>query len=435
MRRLFAAAAVGSVLAGCAQTSNDWRRAVWQACEAEHAQLPTRTMAATSLVVEGAGLAETQVFQLLSERHLEYVEVRVAQKAEGGKRIGWPDCCRFSWPWGDANWATQAYVRLSLGKVSDAACRPELSERWKAPPFMPDTCLLAEEVTQPSASVRLDQKPATSPREWGWWRLAEVETGRVLAQLSSDTVRGDGAGGRRLKRDGDTSPLDCRNSQYVLVDMLRNPVQETRARSPQLISEVTVQPNISLAEIQGRASEWPKLDVSGQVEYLSEEQDWGIFSSEIRWQEWAAHVKNAKESPGRIARHGSRLIDLNNATLTRLNTGTEGHLKWWTHAAFNGFFVAKREGPDGERLLARFDRNGKLEWVVRIDAGSVPPSRAGRAFEFQGAIVEGEDLVLYDRGRTIQPGETRPPNAKSVVTAFRIPAKRLPPMEGQPLAR
>ncbi|KQW46667.1 hypothetical protein ASD88_09830 [Pelomonas sp. Root662] len=166
--------------------------------------------------------------------------------------------------------------------------------------------------------------------------------------------------------------------------------------------------------------------------YLSKEEEWNIFNSSIRLEEWTEHIENAKRNADGIAPHGHQLIDLGEATLIRLDSGNEGHLNWWTHAAFNGFFVMKREGVDGKRLLARFTRQGQLEWVVSIAAeDGLSTRRDEPALDFKGAAVEGGDLVLYGRGQLVQPKEKGPADSYAV-TAFRIPVERLPPMKDYP---
>lgn len=416
---------------------NDWRRSAWQACEADHAALP-KVIEAASVVDTTAGLVRTQLIQLLSERALEFVEVKVAEEPQKEKAIFLEDCCNgYGSSWIKAEWAKKPYLRLKLGKVTHPACRPELTSRyWKIAPFLPDTCLVAEEIDEPSADVRIEQLAArrTEPRAWGWRRLVDVKSGNVLAQLTSEEeqgIAGFGAGDR-LTRPGERSgPVDCRKPHGLLADLLRNARGGPRPSQTQVLSAVSLQPNVPLDELLTRAQEVPRVEgILGEVVYLSEVQDWQIFGSEIRQEEWAIHIENARRDPRGVAPHGTRLIDLNLATLIKLDSGQEGHLNWWTHAALNGFFVANRKGRDGERLLVRFNRQGKLEWVVSIVVEN--NSSPGAEFEFQGAAIEGRELVLYDRGHLVQPKdrEQKPADTYAVATAFRIPLNRLPPMEG-----
>lgn len=416
---------------------NDWRRAAWQACEAEHAALP-KIVETDSVLDTTAGLTRTQLIQLLAERSLTFVELKVAEVRGTPKVIFKEDCCNAGGSgWITADWAAAPYLKVKLGKASDPACRPELtSAHWKMPPFLPDTCLVAEEIQESTAAVRIEQRAAkqATPREWGWRQLVDAKAGTVLARLTSAEEQGiaGGGAGDRLTRPGDAPrSVDCFRPHGLLADLLQGPAAGIHASQKQVLSKVDVPASERLDSLLKRSDTWPRIrSTSEQGVYYRRDEDRRLFGAG----DWSASVEGARQHANGIGPFGAEWIDLHAATLTALDLGGEASLKWRTLAALEGYFVIEREPAGRERLLMRFDRSGRFEWGAFLVQGD-PATLGATSTGLAGALVDAHDLVLFRSGHIIQPGEAAPEGAHGLTYGIRYPLDRLAPKRGRPTSR
>ena len=415
------------------QAQNAWRMSAWKACETELATLPAE-LDARSLVDPNTALFSTDVYQLLAERHLAFVELKVSEDADKPHAIMQRPG---GWGWVKADWASKPYVRLRMGSDADPACHSELTDpSWKQAPFLPGTCVLAEEIDSPSADLRLEWQQArdTVPRELGWRRLVDVKSGLVLAQLTSaETVAGFTASVYgRLTRPGEKRKADrCGTPQRLLVDLLRNaspdPALKTRHQLEVVEAQADVHPDLVLE----RFSVWPRIESapSGLL-HISLNEVWKMaFRAEPEAEAWPAHLQRAQADAHGIAPYGSKLIDLRAKSLTQLVIGGQGTHRWNVLAAMNGFFVSDAGATDGGRLLLRFNRKGALEWAVVI-ADTVKESAPLCSKGFDDLAIDGGELVLRLAGDVLNRGEAPSGPGDSLVTEFRIPLSALPPIEG-----
>ncbi|MFG6417270.1 hypothetical protein ACG02S_25585 [Roseateles sp. DC23W] len=246
-----------SILAYSVNSRMALREGVKQSCVAEFKTLPAFIETA-SVVDQTAGLGYPELIQLLSERSLDFVEVKIAEEPVKAKAVLYAQS-----GWVKADWAKKPYLRLTLGKASAASCRPELkpSSGWPAP-LKPDTCLLAVEVDTPSAQVRIEQLAAkrTWPRSLGWRQVVDVNSGRVLARLTSDEEQGIAWRGSaaRLRRLNDVpKTIDCHAPHLQLADLLygpRNAKPTTRAGGG-IESGIATEPFRSFESMSGSGSE------------------------------------------------------------------------------------------------------------------------------------------------------------------------------------
>lgn len=426
-----------TIRAAATNSLYEWKRGAEEACEAEHAALP-KVVETASVLDTTAGLRRTQLVQLLAERSLTFVELKVSEVRGTPKVIFMEDCCSPGGsPWITAGWAAAPYLRVRLGKVSDPACRPELtSAHWKTPPFLPDTCLVAEEIQESTAAVRIEQRAAkqTVPREWGWRQLVDAKSGAVLARLTSAEEQGIafGGAGDRLSRTGDASrSAACHKPQGLLADLLQGPAPGIPAPQRQVLSRVEVPASETLDSLLKRSDTWPRIrSTSEQVVYYRRDENSRLFGDG----DWSASVEGARQHANGIGPFGAKWIDLHAATLTALDLGGEASLKWRTLAALEGYFVIEREPAGRERLLMRFDRSGRFEWGAFLVEGD-PATLGATSTGLAGALVDAHDLVLFRSGHIIQPGEAAPEGAHGLTYGIRYPLDRLAPKRGRATSR
>lgn len=426
-----------AIKAAATNSLNDWRHAAWKACEAEHATLP-KAVETASVLDTTAGLTRTQLIQLLAERSLSYVELRLSEVRGTPKVIFLEDCCNNGDSgWIKADWANAPYLRVKLGKTSDPACRPELtSPHWKVAPFLPDTCVVAEEIQESTAAVRIEQLAAkqTVPRKWGWRQLVDAKTGTVIARLTSEEEQGlavRGAGDR-LTRPGDRpGSVDCRKPHGLLADLLQGPTAGIPASQKQVLSRIDVPASEPLDSLVKRSEKWPRVTrTSEQVVHYRQEEHRHLFGDG----DWSASVEDARQHASGVGPFGAEWIDLHVATLTRLDLGPGAFIKWRTLAALDGFFVIEREPAGQERLLMRFDRSGRFEWGVFLVEGD-PTTFGATSTALAGALVDMRDLVLFRSGHIIQPGEAAPAGAHGLTYGIRYPLDRMTPQQSRATSR
>ena len=401
----------------------EWRRAANKACEAEYHSLPA-AVHASSVLDTTANLLSTELIQLLTERSLAFVEVEVAKEPDRAKAILMRDHSQPGPDWIKVEWARKPFVRLRLGRTSEAACRHDLTDqRWRLPPFLPDTCILADELDEPAAEIRIERKRAelSEPREYGWRRLVDVKSGQAIAQLTSAEGKSGSVhdGSDRLSRPGEhRQSVHCHKPQRLLVDLLRNPGGERSSQSKQMLLEVEVQPDVSPEQVLARASVWPRVESTpGESVDLSESRD---FSYTALLGEWAAHVASAHLHPAGIGSHESRLLDLRAATLTSLKLADQERLRWNVHAALDGFFVTQYSVSSNAQLLIRFNRQGSLEWAVMIVDPSAKVDFSKARGIYRLSLAERQLELVYNNGDNIK---------------LRVPLHQLPPIEGRPRLR
>lgn len=412
---------------------NAWKRTAVKACETEQVTLPSE-LDARSLVDTTTGLLWTEVHQLLAERQLSFIELKVAEDADRAQAIIQPS---EGSTWVKAPWASKPYVRLRMGTDADPACHPELTApSWKRAPFLPETCMLAEEIDSPSADLRLERQRArdTVPRELGWRRLVDVKSGQILAQLtSSESIDGSvGGAGDRLTRPGDKrGSRSCVAPQRLLVDLLRNASPDPALKTRHQLEVVEVHTDVDPDLVLERFSVWPRIESAprGLIHLSRDELGKVGRRSEHGAEAWAEHVRSARTDAQGIAPHGSKLIDLRANSLTRLVIAGQGSHRWDVQPALNGFFVTHESARDGERLLIRFNRKGSMEWAVAIvDTVKEPATLASRGFA--DLVVDPGEIVLRLAGDVLKRGEVPLGPSDLLVTEFRIPLSALPPIEG-----
>lgn len=397
-----------------------WRAGARDECNAQLAALPD-VFEGRSLLDESAGLSLPVVVQLLTERGLDFVELKPVRMEDGNLRWLRP---RGHW---ESEWTLPApaspYVRLRLSTTGDPACRSYLNgDRFRAmPPLLPETCFALDEVDSPSAELALEHEAAGRGigASYGLRRLIKREPRQVLAQLvTSESVgKTSSVSEQRLRgANANARNQDCRLPFYVLVDRVQSPAKPAEAADGPLLHTRRVKASRSLDGLLASGSDWPKLVVAKETyAYLTEEQERATFAPEISQLAWTETVEAARRQNGASVPFGSRLLDLKTRALIELQDAWP--YPWKTHALLDGFFVLKGKlgwDKSAGNLLVRFDREGVFEWAVMV----VPPavqSEEPMAWP-QALLVVDQKLVFADRG------------AGSRSTQWEVPLKQLPAM-------
>jgi len=421
------------------QAFNKWAAGAVEACSQELAALPEQ-VPGTSLLDETAGLSKEQVIQLLSERGLEFVEVkpfveagkapRIALSGEGGQ--------------GDGSWRLPGlaapYVRLRLSTTSDPLCNPSLDRHGtlKMPPFMPDTCIAVDAVEQPTAELAIVLEPASAAElgPYGTRKIVRRRSQEVLARLTTCETAGQtfyGAGDRLTRLGEDPKHRSCRSPHRILADLLFSPDADWLDRSDRVLKVRKVKVSKSPEELLMTIEQLPLVQAARESHaFLTELEDWTVFSRTIRAEEWAGTVEAAREASSQTAPYGPHLLDLGSRTLIQLNHGWP--YPWKAHAALDGFFLVNDNlGWDTapRNLLVRVRADGEFEWAVSIAPPQVQSIAAMRWP--QALYVEGSTLIFADRGRKVTPEDSPPSGAKTRSTRWEVSLPSLPPMA--PLAR
>ncbi len=394
------------------------RKGAVEQCETQLAALPG-VFKGKSLLDESAGLSMRVIVQLLSERNLDFIELKPVVMKDGK-----PLWIQPRGAWSNGAWQlpelTSPYVRLRLSKKGDPACRPMVNgDLDPMPPFLPDTCLAIEEVSKPSAELALEHEAAGSGigTSYGLRRLVKREPRQVLAQLTTSESAGmtSSLSQHRLSpSNADARDRDCRLPFYVLLDRVHAPERSSEALAEQVVHTRRVKAKRSLESVLASSSDWPRLVVAKETYAdLTKEQEVATFVPEISMSAWAGAVEAARLQGGASVPFGPRLLDLKQRTLIELQDVWP--YPWKTHALLDGFFVLKDHlGWDKSEgnLLVRFDRDGAFEWAVMV----VPPKvQSENPMSWPQALyVVDKKLVLAGRG--------------SRSTRWEVPLKQLPSM-------
>lgn len=418
------------------EADRNWRSGAWSICKQEQASLPARVLG-RSLLDEAAGLNREQVVQLLSERGLEFLEIRPALQAREAPRVALSG----TGGQGDESWRLPGlalpYVRLRLGSTVDPKCNPALNRYGTLgmPPFLPDTCLTVEPIEHPSAELALALEPASSEQSgpYGSRKLLQRDTQQILARLTTSETEGQtghGAGDRLTRPSDSRRDDDCRKPHRLLADLVTSPDSDWLERSNQVLKVEKVKALRSLEQILSEADRLPSIQAESESHaYLTDSDQWDVFSRTIRSKEWAHTVASARGSSTHTAPYGPRLLDLGKGSLIELDHGWPD--PWKAHALLDGFFLVKDyTGWDRfpRNLLVRFRRDGQFEWAIAI---APPATQSNEPMRWPQAIyLDGPTLVLADRGRVVKSEDAAPPGVESLSPRWELPLASLPAMHG-----
>lgn len=194
-----------------------------KACDAELTTLPDRYPVA-SLVDEAGGLQERSVIHLLTQRQLDFVEIRLSGNPDEMKIESYRSFAR-QLP-RSAQDAEARYARLQLAPVGTAGCMVEkampkdMREYLAVYPLPQGLCIQLQYAAQASAQFSLAYvlEPQPDRPVWGHYRISDRASGNLVAQLTS-------ADGREAPTHGNISLLnsafqrpDCRTPHTALAD-------------------------------------------------------------------------------------------------------------------------------------------------------------------------------------------------------------------------
>lgn len=404
-----------------------WRRGAIDECKTQLAALP-EVFEGRSLLDESAGLSLPVIVQLLTERGMDFIELKPVPMDDSEPR--WLK--KNNWP---LPTLASPYARLRLSTTSDPACRPELNgDHFSSmPPLLPDTCLALDAVDSPSAELALEHEAAERGlgASYGFRRLIKREPRRVLAQLATSEPAGktSSLSHQTLSRSSThVRNRDCRLPFYVLVDRVQAPARTTEPAAGPLLHTRQVKASRSVDYLLTPSPDWPKLLVAKETNvYLTQEQERATFDPETSKLAWSAAVEAGRLQDAGSVSFGSRLLDLRSRTLIELQGA--GPYPWKTHALLDGFFVLKGDvgwNKSAGNLLVRFDREGTFEWAAMVVAPTLQSEEPMTSP--QALLVVDKKLVFASRGRRIKPSEEAPPGAESRSTQWEVPLKQLPAM-------
>lgn len=347
-----------------------------------------------SLVTEGAVIPNRQIFSMLTERGLRFVEVK-ARRFKGKETIGY-----FGMTDVDGDVALYVpflapgtdYVRLALADGANPESRCIQVERlpqvmkWRMDdsPLLPGTCISATPIEKPTARMALvyeGKHPWGTP--FGYWSLVDRTTGQKLAALTSadsDAMPSNGNSGHRdLVHRIWNAPGFSKQGYRAL---FQNRVK-IESPPPTAFDATTVKPY--------------------RVRYIfvTEKEYAHLFNRGVGKEGWQTAVQSAMTS--RWGYDGPHLLDWQSKTYTELTfpyprTSTavdKGFFAingWWDHRTAPG-------------TLERYDSHGKQLWSVLVSPPNVSlDEKCGGGLAGIGATKDY--VVFYGRcGSSLPPSE------------------------------
>lgn len=418
------------VTCGIPKAKNGFNSRVWKDCEQAYRQLPGQ-VPADSVLDESAGLTTRELLQLLTERGLRFVEVRLANDEPGkGSRLTFTTSYRD----GDGRWrlptASGQIARVSVGSASDPLCVsiPESAHAaaLKSAPFLPDSCIRIEYAKTAMAELALVHEPARPViLSAGSRQLLKRSSGEVLARLPSAEARsevGKGSVHEMLRRHGEPHP-NCLAPLPRLAELLYARDPDWQLKQDRVVIDTAVALRVDLGELLEGLNDLPVIRAELSMRsYRGEE-----FNSLRSNDDWARQVVKARETKAPVP-YGDALLDLERRHLLRL-TGQARQSKqsWHVQAANGGFFafLPYRWRPDERNILVRIDRDGAVEWVVAV----VPPRARGGPINL---TVEDGNLLFWGGGDFIAMQDRTEPQLDYRSQVLTIPLSSLPAMRHLP---
>ena len=355
------AAGLAASLAGCASPSDPAVAEASRQFRLEEPHLVDK-IAADTLRVDAPALDAKWLVEMLGQRNVQMIEV-VPRAVEGDPQLSRVAMAGYD---GSRGWllsvAPYMFVQFRLSWDGDESCRLEGSVpgnlRLKHAPMHPRACLSMKISPRSEAHYRLRYLTAQEAGgPFARWAMVDVRTGATLASLPT----GDGPGG--------SSTRDFVMGQTPFVSLARLVDNRDAPRSapyPAYIDrhvQATPPPD-------GPESPEGAMEVESRyrfVDYTRDEVD-ARFSG---WDaKWIHAVEDAERTGWGYA--DAAMLDQGRGERLFLAFGPYGH--HYTGAAEQGFYVISGFWNErGRNWLARYDRNGKLEWKVWVQ----PPQEAG----------------------------------------------------------
>lgn len=384
------------------RAERDWRVASWDVCKKDTASFPN-WFRIDSFVDEATILTTQSILQLLSERGLRFVEIRVGKNQRSNGFIA------FGHNQGDGYWDTSEaegrYARLELGKKGDSSCAElpsHVKGRESKLPFLPDTCIKITYSDKTSSRYALELTPSQysawpNTPKYGVWTLTDRQTNQKLATVTtSDTsaIRQVGFMSDLLRIDAAQGPgQDCRTASGAIVNRVLAPVFP-RESYPQLLRpEKDVASNTPLFDVSDPAIP-DASSIEELTQYSESDQDM-LFGSINSHAAWIKAIDQANDRGW--GNFGPYLIDWKERTIRTLEHPKSDKTQWGVVAVNDGYVAyspwTRSWYAEGSGLLLRYTSDGHLDWSARV----IPPTnKSGKCdwFEPEAIYTEGANLIL-----------------------------------------
>lgn len=355
------------------------RRMAVDRCDAEVKLLPDN-FDITSFIDEGASLRSDLIYELLVRRGVQaiYVQPILGIPGKDGRkflRYGLPNGDGSGdWEYKPAGRSAAPFIKLELASSESGRCSPNpefsrpidgLRDRYSRPPLLPSTCLAISTTDKPDTQIVLRYLPGKDigDEKFGRWAFVNIAIGKVIASLTTDD-NPPNIGSEA--RDGASS--DCRSPYTVLPWRIRPRFSNG---GEHLVQMQDVAPNPPIRELWKQkgtlATIVPTVTRTFTPRQGSDEYK-VLFGEDIYPIAWNRAVAEAV-STGQ-GHYVQSILDWDTKTLRRLRD--EYMMKNWlgvkVRAAENGYFVFGDDwrGARAEQLLARYNRDGKLDWAVKL---------------------------------------------------------------------
>lgn len=370
----------------------EWRLTGLQQCRSESKALPN-LISTDGFLDEGVGISDELILALFSERQLNFVEIYFPNT-----NISFRNGIELD----TAKALVQPYIHLTLSKKNDPNCVQLLGSqkgRERRVPFLPDTCLAAKYLKEPTAryAIRLEHAAVPESKLYGRWilvdRLTSTQIGSVTTTETRNPIHGTGV----LYKPEDVRELaDCRPPHAVFVNrFIGTKLGTEKLTEEQLVSVESSKASIDVTKIDAPGSQLRLITAEAEHAFYDDKEERFLFHQEIFDDGWKAAMDEALQRE--VASFGSKLLLLPARKLISLELTGDSRGYPWTVFAVNDGFVVVRTSPSWyeteKNLIARFDRLGTFVWAVNLKKPQLFDSKCS-FFWPRSIYVTTEHLVL-----------------------------------------
>lgn len=374
-------------------SENSWRQAGIERCELEAKELPNYIIA-DELLDEGSHVSIGTILRLLSERHLKFVEIHLpVSNTENSITLPPPPA------------ANLAYARLALGKMGSENCITSLGElehEIHEYPFLPETCLTVEYLTQPTArySIHFEREADIKLKTYGQWLIFDRFNHTRFAQLTTTETENTFYAGGLLDKNQVTEFNHCTAPHAVILNrFLGKSYMEGRAASPQVVVNKSVKATMEMNTIYLQDKQLPLIaaDVS-EIHYDQPEEN--LRSVQVDW-------RSAIEGAARqgVSSYNSKLLFFPERELVSFKLSDNDTESAWSVFTINRGFLVARATPSWhetrDNIIAHFDKSGKYMWATRIKTPKPIPSTCTE-FKPRNIYISSGNLVLTEMCGTLK---------------------------------
>ncbi|WP_374511610.1 hypothetical protein [Niveibacterium sp.] len=374
----------------------EWQRSSQSICEAEVTKLPT-WVSTNSLLIEDQLPTTISLVRLLTERQLDYVEIKTSELDDRRSCAAVDDLG--SCVWMVPSSASAKYVRLELADDSDPQCFKwpyGVTQYLNQAPIIPGFCITLIGVSKPTSDVSLHLHPAPNPekKEIGAWVIEKREAGTVLARMPTPRIAGLGEVAKISEVD--KVGLRCEFPSWSLINLVGRHGRDSK--SPFALREKRVTASQDVRKLAEDALDFPTApSTEVLLKYATDRARDSVFHSDYNEDVWRDALNEARREG--FGSYGHRLVDWDAHAIVAIDLTPKEDASPWEALAVGKGFVAFRASSqpswydNNGGALFHFLPDGTIDWKVRIISPLVDSAPCHR-FTPTATFVIGKNLHL-----------------------------------------